>query len=1098
MESASDRAEPPADETGSGHARVVLSPWRPVIEEIGRVVAGRRDEVATIGSINWLRHAMDMVGANSNVVRNIIYRDKGRLHDKRALYLILVDLREKLGLTPIEEPALTLLASPFAAAELEVSQVLGREQRRVYRAFVGGVRAGTFPKTLVTGKPGAGKTMLLDYVQQGLEIEPRAADTVARSDFTDADLTAGLVRFAAQLGVAAGLVESRLVRIGSGSSFAVQADAQAEVARVILETQRHRHGSLAVLVHMSRALTAEGTLGAVPLRLNTPEVPRVSAADWLWFTLLRPLALTGNINLFVSTSGLPAKAIESTLPFDGPIALAQPTMAEARRYVLSLASQLDPATRDDIVRRAGRSYEELRTLTLLALAKKHSSDDGAEEERALGERALEELTAMIETTAEPALRAYLAALAVLSAGDSPGFTSAQLIALRGGRRKALNDLELSFIDQLPGSEERYRCFSRRLARALHERLTATQAPSAMALHLAAAKLHENEALHDPTGEWAGAYLFHLFAARDWSGLLDWMATRVVPYSLLIRLWATARNELGGEDATKPDRTLLERVALELARHLLRLGADQHVELVRAFELLAASDSADKRAWAAVLRAQLEVAAGRFERAAVLLDVSPPADDPLLTAEQRLTRASVLRWRGDLEAASGIVTQVGEDHAEREESSSTHAARAVLAKTAVWSGLIAKDRGDLGAAITALSVDVDSDDLLRARLAFQRGDVLLRLGLFDGASFELDSAIDAAGSSGALAQERARYLARRGTLRRQMGDLARSRADFAAAKEALNSSELADLDLDFAVAKVSDEGSYTLLADGDFEEAIVANTTALATFRAYQDKRDVEAGFRIARSSLRLAVAYAFRGFALPFRRPLPAFRPDGSGPDSRHAIASMDGLIADLERPGAKVVASTSAVDGLLGEARVLASLVSPDGHHALRHGDAALEAAHYHYHRARAQTARAGALLALGRPGDALAAIAAGEDELRASRRPTWLPRGSERPEPDNGDLSLVAQFAVYRAGAHLTAGDQREAAEAVWLALDDPRLAPFHEAALRAFGEAAESLGRDGIWKRHRHLRTLLGVNGTGPSTPARLPDALVAAWRSRSATV
>ena len=97
----------------------------------------------------------------------------------------------------------------------------------------------------------------------------------------------------------------------------------------------------------------------------------------------------------------------------------------------------------------------------------------------------------------------------------------------------------------------------------------------------------------------------------------------------------------------------------------------------------------------------------------------------------------------------------------------------------------------------------------------------------------------------------------------------------------------------------------------------------------------------------------------------------------------------------------------------------------------------------------------------------------------------------------ALVAQFGVYRAGAHLVAGDQNDAAESVWRALDDPRLAPFHEAALRAFGEAAESLARDGAWKRHRHLRTLLGVNGTGPSTPARLPDALVAAWRSRSTT-
>ncbi|HLU82223.1 MAG TPA: hypothetical protein VKZ43_02370, partial [Trueperaceae bacterium] len=811
-----DRTELESDdaevESELGRGRGGHSPWRPVIEEIGSVVDGRRDAVATIGSINWLRHAMDLAGANSNVVRNIIYRDKGRLHDKRALYLILVALREQLGLSPIEDPALTLLASPFAAAELEVSQVLGREQRRVYRSFVGGVRAGTFPKILVTGKPGAGKTMLLDFVQQGLEIEPRAADSVARTDFTEADLTAGLVRLAGQLGVPAGMVESRLVRIGAGSSFAVQADSQAEVARVMLDTQRHRQGNLAVLVHMSRALSAEGTLGALPLRLNTPEVPRVSAADWLWFTLLRPLALTTNCSVFVSTAGLPAKAVEATLPFQGPVTLAQPTTGEARRYVRSLATQLDAATSDDIVRRAGRSYEELRTFTLLALAKRPPSAEGEEEERTLGARALEELAALVDTTAEPTLRAFLAALAVLSAGDQPAFTTEQLISLKGGRRKTLTDLEHSFIDQLPGGDQRYRPFSRRLARALHERLTTTQPHHARTLHLTAAMQQAEAATRDPGSEHAGAYLFHLFAARNWTGLLAWMATSAVPFPLLIRLWATARTELGSQQATPGDRQLLEQLALELARHLLRLGADQHVELVRAFELLAASRSTEKQAWAAVLRAQLEVAAGRFERASVLLDVSPPADEQLLVAEQRLARAGVLRWRGELQAASDKVAKVRQEHGAAAGSSTTFAARAVTAKTAVWSGLIAKDRGDLGAAMTALSVDVDSDDLLRARLAFQRGDVLLRLGLFDGAKLELDNAITAAGSSGALAPERARYLARRGTLRRLMGYIVGSRDDFNAAQAALTSSELADLDLDFALAKVADEGSYTLLAE----------------------------------------------------------------------------------------------------------------------------------------------------------------------------------------------------------------------------------------------------------------------------------------------
>ena len=1093
--------DPAAGVADGSHARGLDSPWRPVIEEIARTVDGRRDDVATIGSINWLRHAMDEVGANSNVVRNIIYRDKGRLHDKRALYLILVDLRERLGLSPIDNPALTMLASPFAAAELEVSQVLGREQRRVYRTFVGGVRSGANPKVLVTGKPGSGKTMLADYIQQGLEIEPAAADRVVRCDFTESDITAAMVRFASLLGVDSSSIDSRLVRIGAASPFAVQADAQAEVARVILEAQRHRTSSLAVLVHMSRALAAEGMLGGVPLRLNTPEVPRVSAADWLWTTLLRPLALSADVSVLVSATTVPPRAIESALPFEGPITLTQPTVAEARRYVRSVASQLDADNYEDIIRRAGRSYEELRTLTLLALARTHSPDDEGDDGHAL-----EQLTALVEPTAEPTVRSYLSSLAVLSSADAPGFTPELLTRLRGGKRKTLNEFELSFIDQLPGSDRRYRSFSRSLARQLYDRVMATDPRYGRTLHGTAADLLAPDAEGDPSGQAAGLYLFHAFEARRWHALLAWMTERVVPYPLLLRIWAAARAELepasdGAQDGTEAD--LIDSIALEVARHLLRLGADQHVELVRAFERLAASPSRDMNAWAAVLRAQLEVAAGRFERADVLLDVSPAAESGLLAAEQQLTRAAVLRWRGELEAASGIVERIATDQGVDSPSLLTHASRAVVAKTAVWAGLIAKDRGDLAAAIDALDVPVDNDDLLRARLAFQRGDVLLRLGRFDSAGRELDAAIQAAARSGALAQERARYLARRGTLRRHMGEVALSRADFTAAREALLASELNDLDLDFALARIADEGSYTLLADGAFEEAIVANTTALATFRTYQDKRDVNAGFRIARSSLRLAVAYAFRGFALPYRRPLPAFRPDGTGPDLRHAIASMDDLIADIGGPATSLVASTSAIDGLLAEARLLTSLVSPDGEHALRHADAALEAAVYRYQRAKAQTARVGALLALGRTNEALAAIERGEDDLHASLAPVTTRRGppgnadhERRFGPERGDLSLAAQYAVYRAGAHLSAGDQTAAAEAVWLVLDDGALAPFHEAALRAFGEAAELLGRDGGWKRHRHLRTLLGVNGTGPSTPARLPDALVAAWRSRSA--
>src|SRR5690606_11638133 len=151
-----------------------------------------------------------------------------------------------------------------------------------------------------------------------------------------------------------------------------------------------------------------------------------------------------------------------------------------------------------------------------------------------GQRALEQLTSLVEPAAEPTLRAYLAALAVLSEGAAPGFTRDQLMDLRGGRRRTLNDLELSFIDPLPGSDERFRSFSRRFARALHDRLIATQADHVRFLHREAARPLEVDALREPTSEQAGVYLSHVFAARHWEALIAWMAEHVVPFPLLSR------------------------------------------------------------------------------------------------------------------------------------------------------------------------------------------------------------------------------------------------------------------------------------------------------------------------------------------------------------------------------------------------------------------------------------------------------------------------------------------------------------------------------------------------------------------------------------
>lgn len=1059
------------------------SPWRYVFDETARAAKGRRDDVATIGSINWLRHAMELRGANPNVVRNIIYRDKGRLHDKRELFLIMEKLRKDLGLGPIQDPALTQLGTPFAAAELEVDQVLGREQKRVYRALVGGIRSGANPKLLVTGRTGAGKTMLADYVQQALELDSDGSLSVHRFHFSAPDLDAAFTRLAADIEMPHGLMESRLARIGSAGPFSVQADAQAEVVRVVMEHLRAAQRKLVLIIHLSQGLGSPGSLGTQPLRLNTPDVPRVSAAEWLWTTLVGPLAQLPGTSIYVSAVEVPTSVQAATAPFEGPLRLAAPTTAEAKRFVAAHGPELSEPARDEILSLAGRSYEELRALTLLALARAHLDHDDSQ-----SNEALDRLSALVEPGGDQRTRAFLAALVALSSGEEHALTSDELLAatraIVGDRRKALSTFELSFLDPLPNRVGTYRSFSRRLVRRVESRLWASDPQLLTRAHSAVARRLSDEATADRSGRAAQRYLHHLLEARDWGELATWCECASVPYALATRMWSVAREELSGE--------ALESVALSFARQMMLLGAFEHVEAVRACELLARSDEPLRRAWTSVMRAQTEVSAGRFERAEVLLAATDDAYlDPVLAAEKALTAASVMRWRGDLGRASDLVAQAAPGQA-RPSAAGSLSARALRANAAVWAGLIAKDSGDPLRSLGQLWAADTGDDLMGARLAFQRGDVALRLGLHDTAARELGKALVLAETHGALPRERARFSARRGTLARLMGDLKGAAGWFDAARD-LTAQDPGDrLDVAFAQARVEDEAAYTALAAGDHEAAIVAVTTAIATFKEYHQRRDVDASFRIARAEVHLATAYAFRGLAAAYRRPLPLVATWPQVPDLEHALTSLREVIATATGTR-RQPAGVSAVLGLVREARLVSAYITPEPAAALALADEALAAARLDYQRSDAHAARALAMLRAGRPEAALEAAQEGE-HARVRSTQVLLAAVEDAPA-DLGDLGLRAQHAVLTAVAQLQSGDQKSAAETLSGALTDERLAPFHEGVLRVFGEAAESVS-DESWKRHARLRTVLGIGSAGKKTPARLPDALVAAWRTRAA--
>ncbi len=1040
-----------------------VSPWRPLFENVRQAVGHRRDEHGVVGSINWLRSAMEAHGANPNVVRNIIYRDKGRLPDKRALFAILDELWREAGNAPLALPELQAALSPTAGTEQEVLQLLGRDKRRAYRAMIGGIRAGEMPKVLVTGRPGSGKTLLTDYVRQGVELLHEGGLAVVRLEFGGTDLATSLVRLATELGVPTDVMEARLVRIATASAFSVQADAQAELARVVLEAVRQRQAPILLLFHVSQSLASQDSLGLVPLRLANPDVPRVSAVEWLWVTLFEPLARLQRVMLFVTITDLPARAMQRLGNFADPIRLTPPTVTEARRFVRARVPDLSAGRQEEIVQRAGRSFEELRTLTLLAQAR-------APQEAGLqpDERYIEQLSGLV-TAGDSDLRAFLAAIAVLSPPEHPAFAAGTLQRLRDVTRP-LGSFELSFLDPVPGQPDHYRVFSRQLARALQTRLATDEPTVHRRMQLAAAALYAPAAAQDPAGDAAARQLHHLFEARDWRSLTDRLAGHAVSHAQVRQVWQAAASEL----RAGPE---FDAVAKQVAAHYVRLGAYGHPEALKAFEAAAASTDPALRAWTLVKRAEGEALAGRFERAEVLLDTAPDIADPLARAERALARASIARWRGELATAAELITATVRGELARVTSTGREA-RLTAVKAGVWEGMIAKDRGDLTGALARLDGVEATDDLVRARVQYQRGDIAMRLGRYDTAKAALDSAVELAHRSEALAQEQARYLTRRAALLRVRGDLAGSLTDFKAARARLHGAELPEAETALRLAKVDAEWALTALALGDFEEGTYAVTRALAGFREHAGTNDARP-YRALRGTLTLAIAYACRGLAVPYRRPFPTLRDGLDGPDLRHARQRIDEVLGAVD--------DQAQHRGLRLDALLLASQFAVDGATALRFAEAGLSDVEHEHARARALSAMAAAHMRLLDAKAVLADVQAASDALDS------VPATTEPAE--GGDAGLRAQLASYAVDAHLALGDAKAAAAALTAGLDDAALSPYHEGLLRAFGESADERGVGDGWKSHRRLRALLGVDGTGPSTPARLPDALVAAWRSRT---
>ncbi len=1058
-----------------------ISPWRAIFEDVRRAAANQRDEHGVMGSINWLRAQMEQRGANPNVVRNIIYRDKGKLPDKRVLFEILNDLWTSRGQPQLHVPELEILLAPGNGNEHEVLQLLGREKRRAYRSFVQGVRTGAFPKLVLSGRPGSGKTLVTDYIQQALEIAPRAADRIVRLEFNGTDLGTALVRLGSAMDVPLEVMESRLVKIGSSSAFAVQADAQADVARTILDAARRFQGSQVLLLHVSQSLGGQDALLHAPLRLNSSDVPRVSASEWLWLSLFEPLSRLPASALLVSMSDLPVRARQRLGQFAEPVKLTPPSASEARRFVRARLPHRPANHHEEIVQRAGRSFEELRTLTLLAEIR----DPAAVRREPVSEKSMTQLAQLVESSSDPRLRSFLASVAVLSLPEFPHFRADVLAALRDAVQGEMNALEAAFLDPVPGAQQAYRCFSRQLARCLRETLAASDHETYRTEHDRAARVYRAEAQADPSGEAATRYLSHLFEARNWDELTLWMHEHVTQQSLVRRLWLAAGSEL-------PEGPQLQRLALHVAKHYVTRGSYQHQDARDAFSVLAGADDVDVRVWTALQRIEGLVLRAQFEQAETLLATLPTPRAARLKAEAALANAAIARWRGSLNEAERLVAEeVSGNLASAEDGPDADSARA---RAQLWAGLIAKDRGDLRAALTSFTAVKLADDLMVARVAFQRGDVLMRLGYFDRALEAFDTAVERAQRSEALVAEQTRYLARRGTVHRRRGEVVAADADFGAARRILRGVSTADVldrleladeaEYDFWRARVDDEASLNLLAQGRYDEAVLLLDHNVQRFRRYASANGVDATYRILRSTLRLAVGYGCRGVSQPFRRPFavsPAL--ERTGLDLDHARRLFTHIIQRVETADDRLRLGTLYRDALLS-----ANLFALNGQDSLDLALRALPSSGYPYQRAQVH-----AHAAVGALRSANAEVS--EDHVRAASEALAATLQAAPPGPDGaperGDLELAAWLVSMDACAALVRGDVEAAGVRLAGGLQRPELVPHHEAMLREVGGAAERADlADSL--RASALGELLGLYPDAGTQPLRFSDALVARWQ------
>lgn len=774
-------------------------------------------------------------GASPHAVRNLVYRGVGAEGDRLALFSILRELHQEIGLAPPQA------VHSQAPAELSL---LGREKRRAYRQFLAGVRAGRAPRLIVTGRAGTGKTLLIEHLEREL---------------LRGDLVPGVTRLLLGDEAAPALIEhgaESLRGLHAGLPYSVQAELQAQGAREVCQKLQ---GVLLLRV-------VSGVLKGTPPRL--PDGTQTTLPDWALRYLFQELP--PGVAALLALQDADDLSGEHTAEV---IVLKPPTTEESRRFLLSRAA-LAPQEADEVLRAAGRNLDRLALLAavhgLKPLPGKRAATEDAARDQQLAQRIL----------ADPDV---LDLIVALCASLPDGETSVRRDVLEAALGRPLTRLPphaRALLEEINAQEPRP--VSRALVPAVRDRLDET---ALRAAHERAARAYGEAARHD-----AGARrvlearrLWHLTEAGAWNDVVAMATGAGSRGDLIAGVWPRVRRQLRGDARLTLAQTTV--------RHYASLGRYDHPDARDALSVLLEAPDALVRAWARLKLAESAVDRGAFDAAGAQLDTSDVQDAlscggseagaSELRADAALVRAAIARWRGDVSGAAGACDEA-----------LAAAPAASLDRVRLWRGLIAKDRGDWNEALRDLSAVSQgegsghtSDPLLRARARYQEGDLRLRLGQPVTAEAALSQALAALTREGAPADERARVQARLGTALRRLGRVGEARAHLSEA-----AGLLPDLE-PVVTARVLSEAVPVDLALNRPDAGLRGATAALAWLER-PSERSAEAAYRARRARYRIALSYLTRGLGRPYLPPLPGARWDNA--DLQRARELLDNTLAVL------------------------------------------------------------------------------------------------------------------------------------------------------------------------------------------------------------